>query len=104
MRRLARSEPIDRVPQPTTWHLHPGVLCLVFLYPRRVPSRHLPGGTADENMVAVSERRFDFFGVRALRADSSGTRPIPLKQSFRLFRRLLHQKTHLRVGSLQING
>src|SRR5260370_1433523 len=46
IRRLARSEPIDRVPQPSTWHLHPGVLYLVFFLPRRAPSRHLPGGTA----------------------------------------------------------
>src|SRR5260370_40178551 len=45
IRRLARSEPIDRVPQPSTWHLHPGVLCLVFLHLPRVPGRHLPGGT-----------------------------------------------------------
>ena len=46
IRRLARSEAIDRVPQPNTWHLHPGVLSLVFLHLRRGPSRHLPGGPA----------------------------------------------------------
>src|SRR5260370_5969900 len=44
IRRLVRLEAIDRVPQPSNWHLHAGVLCLVFLHLRRGPSWHLPGG------------------------------------------------------------
>jgi hypothetical protein len=42
--------------------------------------------------------------VCAFRAGSSETRAITMKESLRLFRRLLHQKAHLGVGSLQING
>ena len=72
---------------------------------RASPKGQLPRRGLLARFARIERRLPDGDENRGLHAmDSSGTRPIPLKDSFRLFRRLLHQKAHLGVGSLQING